>query len=517
MPAQAVEHPAPHALSHERAVSPGPSRPARPGNPELKLALAGLALITLLRMVVAAVTPLSPDEAYYWVWSRALAPSYLDHPPMVALWIRAGTLLAGDTAFGVRLSAPISAAAGSALLAQAGDLLLPGRNTGIVAAALLNATLLFGAGAVIITPDTPLLFFWTATLWALARFLQTRRGAWLLMAGLMAGLASDSKYTAILLGPGALIWVLAVPALRVWLRRPEPWLAAFLSASLFAPVVLWNAEHAWVSFAKQGGRAGAWDPARSLQFLSELIGGQAGLATPLIFVLCMAGVAHATARAFRDRDPACTLLSALSFLPILIFLQHAIGDRVQANWPAIIYPAAAIAGAGLLHGFWLRLRAPAIVLGLALGAAVYAQAIAAPVSLSPHIDPTLRQLAGWNGLAKEVTQVANERNASFVAADEYGLAAELARSLPQGLPVLGVDPRWELFALPRMPVNGQPGLLVRTTRRKDDINQNTWREEQEVATIARRRDGNTAETYRVFRVVGGSNSETRLPSRQNNY
>ena len=36
--------------------------------------------------------PLSPDEAYYWVWSHALAAGYLDHPPMVALWVRAGTL-----------------------------------------------------------------------------------------------------------------------------------------------------------------------------------------------------------------------------------------------------------------------------------------------------------------------------------------------------------------------------------------------------------------------------------------
>ena len=56
-----------------------------------------LAALTLFRLVVAAALPLSPDEAYYWVWSRALAPGYLDHPPMVALWIRAGTWLAGDS------------------------------------------------------------------------------------------------------------------------------------------------------------------------------------------------------------------------------------------------------------------------------------------------------------------------------------------------------------------------------------------------------------------------------------
>jgi hypothetical protein len=58
-------------------------------------AFVGLAALTVVRLWVAAVTPLAPDEAYYWVWSRALAAGYLDHPPMVALWIRIGTVFAG--------------------------------------------------------------------------------------------------------------------------------------------------------------------------------------------------------------------------------------------------------------------------------------------------------------------------------------------------------------------------------------------------------------------------------------
>ncbi|MBC7802174.1 MAG: UDP-phosphomannose--protein mannosyltransferase, partial [Gemmatimonadaceae bacterium] len=89
------------------------------------MALLALLALTLIRLLVAAMTPLSGDEAYYWVWSRALAPGYLDHPPMVALWIGAGTWLAGDTALGVRLLAPISAAAGSLLLARVAEDLFP--------------------------------------------------------------------------------------------------------------------------------------------------------------------------------------------------------------------------------------------------------------------------------------------------------------------------------------------------------------------------------------------------------
>ena len=68
--------------------------------------------------MVAAATPLAPDEAYYWVWSRALAPGYLDHPPMVAGWIWLGTALLGDGALGVRLLGPLSGLLGGWLMSQ---------------------------------------------------------------------------------------------------------------------------------------------------------------------------------------------------------------------------------------------------------------------------------------------------------------------------------------------------------------------------------------------------------------
>ena len=68
----------------------------------LNTALAILALVAL-RLVAAAYTPITFDEAYYWMWSKHLAGGYYDHPPMVAVVIRLGTLIAGDTELGVRL------------------------------------------------------------------------------------------------------------------------------------------------------------------------------------------------------------------------------------------------------------------------------------------------------------------------------------------------------------------------------------------------------------------------------
>src|SRR4051812_18757947 len=314
----------------------------------LPLAVLVIAL-TIIRLSVAAVIPLAPDEAYYWVWSRAPAPGYVDHPPMVALWIQAGTALTGQTALGVRLLGPLSAALASWLLYDAARTLFPGSRAGVMAVLLLNATLLLGVGSVIMTPDTPLLVFWTATLWAASRLAVGGSGKWWLAAGLFGGLALDSKYTALFLWIGIGLWVLLVPAMRPWLRRWQPWAACLLGLALFAPVLAWNAAHGWAGFLRQGGRVADWQPMRALGFVAELVGSQLGLATPLVWVLCMAALVVAARRAWQGRDPAWSLLTALSLPPVLVFVQHAIGDRVQGNWPAIIYPALAVAAGGLVR------------------------------------------------------------------------------------------------------------------------------------------------------------------------
>ncbi len=466
-----------------------------------------LVLVTVCRLAVAGWTPLAPDEVYYWTWSRALAPGYLDHPPMVALWIRAGTALLGDTALGVRLLGPLAVAVGSVLLWRTAEDLLPGRRAGVAAAVLANATLLFGAGSVMMTPDTPLLFFWTVALFGLGRVLATGRAGWWGLVGVAAGLAMASKYTAVLLAPAVLVWLLAVPSLRPWLRRPAPWLAVLAALVVFAPVLAWNATHDWASFVRQGGRVGDWQPGRALQFLGELLGGQIGLATPLLAVLFGAGIATSLRRA-RQRDPGWTLLAALLAIPSLVFVQHALGDRVQANWPSLLYPQAAIAAAGLAGG-WLRLRAPAVGLGVLLTGLVWVQGIWAPLPLPRALDITLLRLAGWDSMAAGVAAAARAEGAGYVVADNYGQAAELAWWLPPDIPVLALDARWRWFDLPDAGsfVNGRKGLLVRSERRTDPPPAGDFAPVELSGLVERTRRGMVAESVRLYRVVGRQGDE----------
>jgi len=474
----------------------------------------GLLLLTALRLVVAAAMPLTPDEAYYWIWSRTLAGGYYDHPPMVALWIFFGTFIGGDSPLGVRLLAPLSAALGSLLLVQTGKILTGDRRLGILAAILLNATLALGIGAVTMTPDTPLILFWTATLWALARLLASGEpgkgsGAWFLLVGLFAGLALASKYTAVFLGVGIILWLLAVPTLRGWLWRPWPWLGGLLAVAIFAPVIAWNASHEWAGFAKQGGRAAGFRPAHAAQFLAELVGGQIGLMTPLIFFLSCAGIAVALRAAWRRRDPAAILLVALTLPALLVFLQHTLAERVQANWPVILYPSAILAATMASGKIFRSLRPAAIVLGFGLTALVYIQATLALLPIPQKLDPSMKRLAGWTEFSKTVEHTRAAEGASFVAADNYGIAAELAFFLPPETAVIGVHPRWRFFALPYPDLTAQRGILVRSTRLGENFDTSAWENLTEIGTARRTRNGVTAEEFRLYRVTGRGIDPTR--------
>src|ERR1700709_1378214 len=218
----------------------------------LNTVLAILALVAL-RLVAAAFTPITFDEAYYWMWSKHLAGGYYDHPPGVALVIRLGTMIAGDTELGVRLVSILLALPMSWAVYRAAEILFGGRRVAATAAMLLNVTLMAAVGTLIVTPDAPLLVASSFVLFTLAKVLETGRGVWWLAVGAAVGAALLSKYTAMFFGPAILIWLVVVPKLRRWLISPWLYLGGLVAVAMFAPLILWNADHHWVSFIKQMG------------------------------------------------------------------------------------------------------------------------------------------------------------------------------------------------------------------------------------------------------------------------
>jgi 4-amino-4-deoxy-L-arabinose transferase-like glycosyltransferase len=400
-------------------------------------ALLILALVAL-RLVAAALTPITFDEAYYWMWSKSLAGGYYDHPPMVAYVIRAGTMIAGDNELGVRLVSILLALPMSYAVYRTAAILFGGVRVASTSAILLNVTLMAAVGTLIVTPDAPLLVASSFVLFFLAKVLETGRGAWWLAVGAAVGAALLSKYTALFFGLAILIWLVAVPKLRRWFISPWPYLGGIVAFAVFSPVILWNRDHQWVSFLKQFGRARIEDfrPA----FIAELIPTQVAFATPLVFILGVMGL-YALALRRAGASASRVLVETMVWTIVAYFIWHSLHARVEANWFAPVYPAfvvAAAAAANLVQwkprqqrlvDFCLKWAAP---VGIVMFAGLIVQANTGVLS-GYRRDATVRSVGvGWRELADGIEAVRARTGATCILAADYGTTAWLAFYLPRG-------------------------------------------------------------------------------------
>jgi 4-amino-4-deoxy-L-arabinose transferase-like glycosyltransferase len=124
----------------------------------------------------------------------------------------------------VRALGTLAAAAGTGVVYLLSWHLFANRAAATLTGLLYCSMLLIAAGAIIVTPDMPLVFFWSIALYALAQIYRGNDARWWLVVDIAMGLALQSKYTALLLGAGIPCAMLTVPRMRVWWRRPEPYL-----------------------------------------------------------------------------------------------------------------------------------------------------------------------------------------------------------------------------------------------------------------------------------------------------
>lgn len=479
----------------------------------LNTVLTILALVAL-RLVAAAWTPITFDEAYYWMWSKHLAGGYYDHPPMVAFVIRLGTMIAGDTELGVRLVSILLALPMSWAVYEAAAILFGGRRVAATSAILLNVTLMAAVGTMIVTPDAPLLVASSFVLFSLAKVLETGRGAWWLAVGLATGAALLSKYTALFFGPAILIWLIAVPKLRRWLISLWLYLGGLVALGMFAPVILWNADHRWVSFIKQMGRARIenFKPA----FIAELIPTQVAFATPLVWILGAMGL-YALLQRRTGALPARVLISTMFWTIVAYFVWHALHARVEANWFAPVYPAFAIAAAYAAHlvqwevrpqrtvDFCLRWAAPT---GIVMFALLIVQANTGLLS-GYRRDATVRSVGvGWRDIASEIEAVRARVGARCVLAPDYGTTGWLAFYLPKGTCVAQQSQRirWINMPEPTAAQLGDKQLYVREVFSGDHPLKNNFSRIERAGQVTRKRGPLVVETY-ALDVLAGPNGE----------
>ena len=204
-----------------------------------------IAGFTVLRLLLAATAPLLPQEAYYWSWSRHLDWSYFDHPPLATYSMVLTTALFGQSIFGIKSAAVLWALGWNLLWVRLILDMYGDRRLAFWSIAALNLTFVYEAFGLGPTPDSPLIFAWTGAIWAVWRLSQSGDGRWWFAAGGFIGLSMLGKYSGVLLGPVVLLYLLTSPRQRHWFGKPQPYLAGGVAIAVFAPVLIWNAQHDW--------------------------------------------------------------------------------------------------------------------------------------------------------------------------------------------------------------------------------------------------------------------------------
>jgi dolichol-phosphate mannosyltransferase len=405
----------------------------------------------LLRLIYCGQIELLPTEAYYWNYSRHLDFGYLDHPPMVALLIRAGTAVFGNTEFGVRIGA-LCLGFATAFFVYRLTRNLFGEPSAWVAV-LLTQTLpfFFFTGGMVMTPDAPLTAAWAASLYYLERALIAKHARAWWGAGLCLGLGMLSKYSIGLLGAAVCLFMLLDVRSRIWWRRPEPYGAVIIALAVFSPVIVWNAEHEWASFAFQSTRR----LAEKHQFaLHMFIASALVLVTPTgiaaaaaLLRRCAPGANGATGATgatgdATDRQRAWRFLQFCLGVPLGAFAFFSLFHEMNLDWPGPAWIAAVpVMALGMVYvGDSWAARLPALVraawlptlLLLLLFDGLRFQYFTVGIPGLGYGQEPESVPVGWRELGRQVHDIAEQAAGDplIVGMDRYFLASELAFYAP---------------------------------------------------------------------------------------
>jgi 4-amino-4-deoxy-L-arabinose transferase-like glycosyltransferase len=420
-------------------------RAAPPSRIFLIVTLLVVLVFTVLRLMTAANLDLRSDEAYYCTWSHQAPLSFLDQPPMVAWFERFGQLFFGDTALGARFAQILALPLIELILADIARRRTRRWNAALFVVLAMECALNYGFFAIVIEPSAALLLFTSLILWALCRLDETGDARWWLLVGAAGGLALLSKYIVLLIAPALLLYLLLRPAQRRWLRTPWPYAAIGLALLLFSPVLAWNAQHGWASFAFQSVRLGSGEPP-SLGGAMRFVMYESLFAGPVLLVAAVVAASATAVGYVRGRKPAYELMLAAAFLvPILFLFWRSFTLLINQSWAWFVWPIGLLTLAIALPWDRARLRIAGLLVligapGLLVNGALFYHVLWDTSVWGGAGDP-IGQDAGFGEMAQAVLSEAKANGAGWIATSDYRTYANLQWHIGKDIPVLQVNER----------------------------------------------------------------------------
>jgi len=380
---------------------------------------------------------LSGDEAHYWDWSRQLDWNYYSKGPLVALIIRAGCSVFGNTMLGVRFPALLLGAANLLCIYWITRRIFKSHATALLAVVLCHLVPMFVAGSLLMTIDPPYFLCWgLATCFGYLATVEEKRWAWP-VAGIAVGVGFLAKYAAPLWLVCLLIYLIAVKSQRRWLKTPWPYLTIVVALLFTIPAILWNIQHDWVSFGhvarSTSENQSHFSPLSILGNVGELIGSQIGILNPVIAGLMIAAIVRAVGLirrlSWQSDALAYLLCTSLPFFGFVLLVT--LRKNAEPNWPVVTYFSLVPLTAWLIAGTWPKCRGwliGAAAVGLVAMFVAHFSGVLYPVVKAPprRWDPSFR-LRDGQAIGQRVSELlAKMPPGTFVISDKYQQASQMA-------------------------------------------------------------------------------------------
>ena len=420
-----------------------------------------ITIITLVRLLTIGHFGLGVDEAHYVLYGLYPALSYFDHPPLVGWTEKAFTVLFGVNEFAARLPAVLIGAAATALLYAWLLRIFASKRLALWGAFALNAAFLFNALFMMLMPDT-LLFLFLIPVMAVALRIEAhnRLGDWLLL-GVLLGLSGLSKYTAFLFVVSLLLYFILRRRWDLFLT-PKLLPAVLLAAAVVSPVLLWNMQNDWISFAFQSEHVSGSGGIRFSAFFQS-VAAQFGAYSPFLFPVAFYGLYRALKS---PQQPALFLSGIFGAVIMLFFTYNSFFARALPHWTALFYLLFIPIGTVMLlqkSGAWKKYVYSAVGVSGLITLLLYAE-LRAPFIPFPDFKSMHRDLYGWGTIMKHAAAQITDPAHEAAAVTNWSLASRaLYYGRPYGIDTYLIDGRYDQFDLWQKGTPDGKDLLFITT------------------------------------------------------
>jgi hypothetical protein len=418
------------------AVAPVATAPAAAADRRLpRAAVLAVGAIVAARLVLLAFSPaeLDVEEAQYWFWSLVPDWGYGTKPPLIAWIIGLERSLCGDAAFCIRAGSPILHG-GTALFVGAVAARLAGGAAGFWSALVYATAPGVWFSSNLMSTDVPMLFCWSAALYAFVRLREGGGYAWAAAAGAAIGIGMLAKYAMAAFLAEAALYLALVPAARRAIAPGKLAVLVLVAAAAFAPNVIWNVVHGGVTLSHTVANANLGGdlirPGRMLEFAASQF---AVLGPALLVALIQIAVQRRKFALPPSPSPLSpgerfALLACFAFPYLILMLGQSLLSRAHPNWAVSAYVAGGILVVVALIGrreFWWVKWSVIVTLAVTMAASLWG-AVGTLAPLGPA-DPKrlMPRFTGWAELGREVARLRRENGDAPILSFERDLLAHM--------------------------------------------------------------------------------------------